>query len=626
MFEAAVTDETLLQETLESLQAEAQRVRGSRWRRFFIGRERKTRLALVTQQIAELEARLRQGTPLRPGILPSDKQQPVSVVITTSSDFDAFRTRLVSAVRFTSAKHRIVLQLTPDADPRCVELAQCYPQLESEVGGGDMVVVNGATRLLQGWLSRLRDAAYAQRDIATAGDTFCTYYRRDALRALPASGPLLQLSAGWKHAPCSEYAMHPGGVVPSVVLPPDAKPTLMLVVFAGGGGTPKTNADLASELKDHWRIVLLTMAPDEWKLYADRQELATTIFPTLYSLRDPLPACHAATLQAWINDCGAKLVHFRHWVGSAPELVTVAKKTGVPVVVSLHDPYAICPSLSLIDATGSCCLGDCSKHFAETPQGVGDCRSHESWRGQAAGLTLRHGFVNVWRQRVSEALSHADAVVTTNPAIRELLAPTQPAVAQRIVIIEHGRDFAELHSPVADRGTKRLLFLGEATAVKGADFLLQLAQMAPEWEFHFLGKYFLPNQATSSNVTLHDAYERDQLGQRLASIRPALVLLPSRFPETYCHTLSEAWAHGIPVVAHRLGALQERLERHGGGWLAETLQCEHWKSVINQALVEENWNHATTAINRIPRRSIADMAADYQALYTRILRPGQLTD
>ncbi|MBV8358328.1 MAG: hypothetical protein JO189_10385 [Deltaproteobacteria bacterium] len=43
----------------------------------------------------------------------------------------------------------------------------------------------------------------------------------------------------------------------------------------------------------------------------------------------------------------------------------------------------------------------------------------------------------------------------------------------------------------------------------------------------------------------------------------------SIWPETYCHTLTEIWACGLPVVAFKLGAMAERIAKYGGGWLLD---------------------------------------------------------
>ncbi|MDD3984506.1 MAG: hypothetical protein PHY59_01120 [Methanobacterium sp.] len=48
-------------------------------------------------------------------------------------------------------------------------------------------------------------------------------------------------------------------------------------------------------------------------------------------------------------------------------------------------------------------------------------------------------------------------------------------------------------------------------------------------------------------------------------IKPSFIGIFSICPETYSHTLTEAWTCGIPVLATEIGALKERIIKNGGG-------------------------------------------------------------
>ena len=67
----------------------------------------------------------------------------------------------------------------------------------------------------------------------------------------------------------------------------------------------------------------------------------------------------------------------------------------------------------------------------------------------------------------------------------------------------------------------------------------------------------------------HGTYQRDGIQQRMLDIRPSFVGIFSPFAETYCHTLTEAWASGVPVLASNLGTIKERVEKNNGGWLLD---------------------------------------------------------
>ena len=63
-------------------------------------------------------------------------------------------------------------------------------------------------------------------------------------------------------------------------------------------------------------------------------------------------------------------------------------------------------------------------------------------------------------------------------------------------------------------------------------------------------------------------YAIDEEAQDLIeAIGPTCILLPSIWPETFCYTLSFAFALGVPPVVFDLGAQRERVEAAGFGFV-----------------------------------------------------------
>ena len=602
-----------------------------------------------------------------PGTYRRSNDHPVTVLIIGHQDFEALRCCVVAALRFTPSKHRVLL-LTPhgeDARLSALMAGLCgrFPNVRHLRGSpesrwidminaglqlavGDVALVQNRDQLAPGWLTSLRDLAYEGKDTAvvitgTNGDEGRQgyYLRRDAItslgyldgaqystipEALADFAERARLS-GWKQGggPKSSARQSESN---SALLTNQERPTIMLAVFTGGGGTPKTNLDLARGLVSQWRVLVLTISPDEWTLVevldGESRPVEQVCFNTLTNLRDALPPAHDAKLREWIAQLGVSIVHFRHWLGTAPEIVQTAKEAGAKVIVSLHDFYSVCPALNLLDASGACCFGDCESHASAIE---GDCSAIESWPGQAIGVTLWRDYVHTWRARVRAAFAQADAFVTTAHSAQEIIGRTQPEIAQRLRIIEHGRDFtAGSPTDLASLQPARFVFLGEATFVKGADFVVELARLAQEkglpWEFHFVGKTFI-EVPSLPNVIAHGAYERDALASTLERIKPTLILLPSRFPETYCHTLTEAWACGLPVLAHRIGALKERVEAHGGGWLADGFDATTWIALLSQILSSpDDWAQRVEEARASHFRSVESMTKDYLDLYETVRR------
>ncbi len=69
------------------------------------------------------------------------------------------------------------------------------------------------------------------------------------------------------------------------------------------------------------------------------------------------------------------------------------------------------------------------------------------------------------------------------------------------------------------------------------------------------------------HVFVHGAYGDDEVAGLLRAYGAELVLFPNQVPESFSYALSDAWSAGLPVLVRPTGALAERVERHGGGWL-----------------------------------------------------------
>ncbi|MDQ3776223.1 MAG: glycosyltransferase [Pseudomonadota bacterium] len=73
--------------------------------------------------------------------------------------------------------------------------------------------------------------------------------------------------------------------------------------------------------------------------------------------------------------------------------------------------------------------------------------------------------------------------------------------------------------------------------------------------------------ANRFGVHVTPSYDHAALPEILTSIRPDVALLLSAVPETFSFTLSELWAHNVPVVATQVGSFAERITPELDGFL-----------------------------------------------------------
>ena len=402
-------------------------------------------------------------------------------------------------------------------------------------------------------------------------------------------------------------------------------PRLLTVVHEGGGGAPATNTDLMRGLADRWDCFAFTSNTQDLRLWRgnhdglrqiDEWKLQGAWAPTQFTRED-----YRRIATSVLLDHAIELVHVRQLFKHTFDIPHVAAALDIPLVMSFHDFYLVCPTVHLLDEKDRFCGGEC------TP-GDGACRIPSPL---LAGLPpLKHRWVKEWQRTVAPVLAAADAAVTTSRHARDLFSRRYPELrGKRFEVIEHGRDLAQatdIAQPPGD-GPARIVVPGNLDAHKGLHFLRQIKELDSEGalEFHMLGT--VPSGFEDLGVQ-HGPYRRDEFEERLRELRPSFVGVFSITAETYCHTLSEAWGAGVPVVATDIGALGERVAARGGGVLVPhddpRVAYERLRAAAGD---KPAWNRLRAEAHSNGLPSVAEMAREYDVLYRtvlaekRVLRP-----
>ena len=395
-------------------------------------------------------------------------------------------------------------------------------------------------------------------------------------------------------------------------------PRRLYVLHRAGGGTPATNLDLMTALAEH---------QDSWLLESDTRtlflshvqgtqlrEFGTWEADTPFTATDTWRQDYAEVVAQLVVDLGIDLIHVRHLINHPlATLPEVASRLDFPFILSTHDFYMACPTVHLLDENDVHCGGIC------TP-GPGSCRLPTTFVAQVP--PLKHAWIHEWHARTEKVLASADAVVATTNSAKEILGRSLPGQADRIRVIEHGRDLEDTFRPLRTDGARhpgppRILAVAHWDPHKGLHYLETVARiLGPKVEFHVIGKR---SELLSEVATVHGVLERDAMRRVITEIDPDFAALFSISPETYSHTLSEAWALGIPVLATDIGALGERVRTHGGGILLPVDDPRAAAALIGEIIADpETAVEWRSAIPRPAARTRAAMAQSYRSLYDEV--------
>jgi O-antigen biosynthesis protein len=345
------------------------------------------------------------------------------------------------------------------------------------------------------------------------------------------------------------------------------KPRVVFVISTTTGGTPQTNEDLMAALSDRIEPFVLLCDSAKLSLLVFRDGTYTTLEE--HALDKPLRAFphrsdeYDAVVADWLTRYAIELVHIRHIARHGLGLIDVAEGLALPVVFSFHDFYAACPTVHLLDEANVYCGGKCTAT-------EGECR-YALW-GDRSLPPLKHAAIRNWQQQIGAALQPCAAFVTTSAHTRKTFTEIYPFLADRkFDLIPHGRDFDafEQAAPSIEAGgTIRILVAGNLSPAKGSNTVAELARQAKAHaiELHVMGA-LSSDLVPPTNFVYHGTYERGEFARKARAIKPHLGGIFSIWPETYCHTLTEFWASGIPVVGFDYGAVGERIRATGGGGL-----------------------------------------------------------
>jgi O-antigen biosynthesis protein len=401
------------------------------------------------------------------------------------------------------------------------------------------------------------------------------------------------------------------------------RPRALYVLSTRTGGTPKTNQDLMQALAQ--KLECFVLHSDSKMLTL--QHFADGVYTELatYNLAKPITALphvsqeYDTVVTGWLLQWSIELVHVRHLAWHSLGLLQVVKTLGLALVHSFHDFYTLCPTVKLLDNNLQYCAAVCTK-------GTGYCKP-ELWP-EHEFVALKHQQIKQWQQQFERYLPLCDAFVTTNAQARALIQQRYPVLANKpFNVIEHGRDFTAYASlAVAPRsGEKiRLLCPGNISIAKGLAVIQQLAlHFSDIVEVHILGNVS-SELVLPENVIIHGGYAREQFLQRVATIKPHVGAVLSIWPETWCHTLTELWAAGIPVVGFSFGAVAERINACGGGWLAPTPSAAAVVTILMSMVDSKQWQIKQQAVmqwQRQPKKnqSCDAMAQQYYELYGSLL-------
>ncbi len=284
----------------------------------------------------------------------------------------------------------------------------------------------------------------------------------------------------------------------------------------------------------------------------------------------------------------------------SPSAYYACQELGIPVIQTLHNYRLFCPAATFFREGKVCedCLG-------KSPwQAVRHAcyRQSRSASAALAGMLSFHRWYGTWANMVDRYIALSE--FSRAKFVEAGLPPEKIVVKPNFVLPDPG---------VGSGPREYAVFLGRLSEEKGLPTLLQAwTQVHPSHTLRIIGDGPMQKEihskissASLSNVRLDGRLPRKD---SLSVLQGAKVLiLPSTCYENFPMTIAEAYACGTPVIASRLGAMQEIVQDGRTG-----LHFTPGDAGDLAKKVEWAWTHPEE-MREMGRNARAEYAAKYTA-------------
>lgn len=318
-------------------------------------------------------------------------------------------------------------------------------------------------------------------------------------------------------------------------------------------------------------------------------------------------------IRSAVDALNIDLIHVHHIKNLTLDIFDIAKERNIPLIYSIHDFYAACPSINMMRENNTSC---------HTPQNR-DCKRCSKYKFGSYETTIKP-----WQSEFARCLDSASKIVAPANSTRDILKGVYPSL--KIEVIEHGYDAnPPIENKSRDKKIIDVAFIGSITKIKGLKLFLELIPLIKESNIrvHLFGTtHKVAVKGDGKNFFNHGRYNREDLPALLIKNDIDVVCLPSICAETFSYTLSESFLCNIPVIGLDIGAIAQRIRDIDGGWVVPVETTAKELFTLIEEIQQNRDNEylqkvANLKANRCKLSSVADMCREYEKSYNSLISP-----
>lgn len=373
--------------------------------------------------------------------------------------------------------------------------------------------------------------------------------------------------------------------------------------------------------------------------------MAPEVFRYLYN--NPEVARYFAAL---LDELKPDVLHITSLYTLSASIIEVARQRGIPIVLSATDFWLLCARNTLLRSDDQLCPGPddpwgCARCMAAKakiyrwprrvlpePLTMGLLKASSRW----LLLTNRpgwRGMLGDWDDRfafLAQACRQIDYTVTASSFLRDLLIRYGMA-PERVVHSAYGLDtsWARGCEHKTPSPTLRLGYIGQILPFKGPDLLIRaVADLPADLPLHVkiygdlqkmpdYGRRLRELAGADLRIEFSGTFDNGRMGQVLSEID--VLVVPSTWYD-FPLVIPSALATRTPVLATDLPGMNELVRHEVTGLLFDRYDWAGLRAAIARLLSEPDLLPQLRA-GIGPVKSLAEMAAEYHAIYAALTVP-----
>lgn len=307
-------------------------------------------------------------------------------------------------------------------------------------------------------------------------------------------------------------------------------------------------------------------------------------------------------LVEFFKSYNVQLIHIQHLFDADINFFNLHKILNIPLVITLHDYYCICPFIKLTDNNDVYC----------EEKGEETCNSCIKDRNFTS-LTFNKNINSIldWRNFWHQYLQESKLIIVPSVDMQKRINKYFPDLPIRIF---------ENPEIIKFNKTKSIGLIGSLATAKGGKKVKECVEYVAKYKiplnFIVFGEIpeFEFTKEEKQYIKILGRYDEKNIYEIISRYNIDFFWFPGVCLETYSYTLSIPIRLKIPCLSTNLGAIADRIERHKWGktysWKADT------KEIIDKLLMF-NSNEFKNRVFEIKNNSFGNIFEYYQEIELR---------